>query len=408
MLNNDNILNKKEYIILLVDDDIDIINTNSKLLEMKGYNVISTPSGNQAIDIIKNQNIDLVILDYFMPEITGEQVVKEVRSFNKEVVILLQTGYAGERPPLKMLEELDIQGYHDKTEGIENLLLWIAACTRSCAQIREIKKLFEEITLAYQTIKSIKESQEKLIEQERLASLGEMLGSIAEHMANRMVCISNTQSILSKLTQNLSQAINQTDVNDDACKGMIHTITTQVEELKGFCDGMGRTLNSVGKQALEIKQESQEQKFTLDILLRSIRMTTEEELIRKGCTMKTDTNVDLLTEIEGKYSDLVYVITSIIRNSIDAYEGNKGQIELLIQEDNNNNIKFSIKDYGKGISDKVKKDIFKGIATTKGVEATGMGLYVANSIIKGRFGGRIWFESEEGEGTTFFVAVPKI
>ncbi|MGE5329183.1 MAG: ATP-binding protein [Deltaproteobacteria bacterium] len=398
-------INKEEYTILIVDDDDIIVDENTDLLKKEGYRVFQAMNGREAVEIVKNEQVDLMLLDFFMPGFTGEQVVKAIREFNNEVVIILQTGYAGEKPPLEMLELLNIQGYHDKTEGMEKLLLWVASGINSCSLMRENKRMFEEITLAQQTIKSIKENQEKLIEQERLASLGEMMGSISENMANRMECISNTRIILDKLTENLSKALNQVGINDETCTNLANTIAGQVAKLKEFCEGMQKALNTVGTQAREMKQEACGQKFTIDILMRSINIMIEEELIRANCTMKSEIDIDMHAEIQGKYSDLMYVITNIIKNAIDAYEGKGGEVKLQVEK-NNDNIKFSIKDYGKGISENVKKGIFKGAVTTKGMEAAGLGLYVAGIIVKGRFGGRIWFESEEGKGTTFYIAVP--
>lgn len=405
MPQENNIINKEDYTILVVDDQEEVVELIVPLLKSEGYNVVSANGGQKAVQIVKDQQIDIILLDYFMPGFTGEQVVKEIREFNNEVVIVFQTGYAGEKPPLEMLELLNIQGYHDKTEGMEKLLLWVASAMRTCYLIRKNKRMFEEVALAHQTIKSIKESHEKLIEQERLASLGEMMGSLSEHMASRMVCISNTQSILERLANNLSNSIHEPSINSEICAGITLTITEQVDKLKGFCDGMQKALNAVGNQAREIKQDAPGHKFTLDVLMRSIKLTMEEELIRKGCTMKAEFNLDTSTEMEGKYTELMYVLTNIIKNSIDAYEGKGGQIEFQVEK-NNDNIKFSIKDYGKGIPDNIKKEIFKGSVTTKGIESAGLGLYVANAIVKGRFGGRIWFESEEGKGTEFFVAIP--
>jgi len=60
-----------------------------------------------------------------MPGMTGEQVVTALRQFNPHVQIILQTGYASECPPREMLHRLDIQGYFDKSEGPDKLLLWV-------------------------------------------------------------------------------------------------------------------------------------------------------------------------------------------------------------------------------------------------------------------------------------------
>ncbi|MNV50546.1 Sensor protein EvgS precursor [compost metagenome] len=69
---------------------------------------------------------------------------------------------------------------------------------------------------------------------------------------------------------------------------------------------------------------------------------------------------------------------------------------------------IKITDFAGGIDDSIKPYIFKNILTTKGTIGTGLGLYLAYSVIKGVFGGDITFESEKGLGTTFYITIPKI
>jgi diguanylate cyclase (GGDEF)-like protein len=112
--------------ILLVDDQEDYRIATHSLLTRQGHEVIMASGGREALAILRQQHIDLILLDYFMPGgLTGEQVVEEIRKFNVHIQIILQTGYSGEFPPREMMRRLDIQGYHDKTDGPEKLLLWV-------------------------------------------------------------------------------------------------------------------------------------------------------------------------------------------------------------------------------------------------------------------------------------------
>lgn len=77
------------------------------------------------MEVLRSRPVDLVLLDYIMPNMTGAEVVKELRTFNDHVQVILQTGYATENPPRELLKRLDIQGYHDKSEGPDKLLIWV-------------------------------------------------------------------------------------------------------------------------------------------------------------------------------------------------------------------------------------------------------------------------------------------
>lgn len=125
--------------ILVVDDDAAIVSTLEQILSHEGHTVLTATSGAQAIELCQNHTVHLMLLDYFMPGMTGEEVVRAVRAFNQEMQIVLQTGYASERPARQMLAELDIQGYHDKSEGPEKLLVWVDAALKAYRQVRALR-----------------------------------------------------------------------------------------------------------------------------------------------------------------------------------------------------------------------------------------------------------------------------
>lgn len=127
------------HVILVVDDDRTIVSTLERILTQEGHTVLSATSGVQAVELCRASTVHLMLLDYFMPDLTGEAVIRAVREFNPEVQIVLQTGYASERPARQMLAELDIQGYHDKSEGPEKLMIWVDAGLKSYRQVRALR-----------------------------------------------------------------------------------------------------------------------------------------------------------------------------------------------------------------------------------------------------------------------------
>jgi diguanylate cyclase (GGDEF)-like protein len=86
---------------------------------------VTTPGAKEGLEILRTRRVDLVLVDYFMPGMTGEDFVRELRTFDPLAQVILQTGYASEQPPREMLRKLDIQGYYDKSEGPDKLGLWI-------------------------------------------------------------------------------------------------------------------------------------------------------------------------------------------------------------------------------------------------------------------------------------------
>lgn len=128
------------YTLLLVDDDHEYLEATRMVLEREGHEVLVTDNGPTTLEILRKTRVDLLLLDYFMPGMTGEETVTALRKFNPYVQIILQTGYASERPPRELLRRLDIQGYHDKSEGPEKLLLWTDVGLKTAYSIQLLQK----------------------------------------------------------------------------------------------------------------------------------------------------------------------------------------------------------------------------------------------------------------------------
>lgn len=139
--NNEN----RNYKIIAVDDEEGIIDSLSIFLKRSGYDFIGVTDPMEAVERIKNEHFDLMILDFIMTPIHGDQVVEEIRKFNKELYILLLTGHKDLAPPLETIKRLDIQGYCEKSDKFDQLLLLIESGIKSIAQMNEIKKINEEL-----------------------------------------------------------------------------------------------------------------------------------------------------------------------------------------------------------------------------------------------------------------------
>ena len=127
------------HTVLVVDDDATLLNSLEQLLLRDGHTVFTAQNGADAVQTVRDHDVHLILLDYFMPGMTGEDVVREVRAFNHLAQIVLQTGYASERPARLMLRDLEIQGYHDKSEGPEKLLVWVDASLKAFRQARALQ-----------------------------------------------------------------------------------------------------------------------------------------------------------------------------------------------------------------------------------------------------------------------------
>lgn len=137
------------YKIIAVDDEEGIVDSLSIFLKRSGYDFTGVTDPIEAIEKVKNEHFDLMILDFIMDPIHGDKVVEEIRKFNKELYILLLTGHKDLAPPLETIKKLDIQGYCEKSDKFDQLLLLIESGIKSIAQMKEIKRINLELANTY-------------------------------------------------------------------------------------------------------------------------------------------------------------------------------------------------------------------------------------------------------------------
>jgi len=136
------------YTILVVDDQEELRTSVRALLMRDGHRVLTAASGREALELFRESTVHLILLDYYMPRMRGDEVVREIRKLDPIVQIILLTGYAGHKPARRIMAELDIQGYHDKADGPDKLLLWVDVglkAHRMVASLRERERLHGEL-----------------------------------------------------------------------------------------------------------------------------------------------------------------------------------------------------------------------------------------------------------------------
>ena len=140
------------YKIIAVDDEEGILDSLQVLLKRTGYNLVGVTDPVEAIERVKKEHFDLMILDFIMTPYHGDQVVEEIRKFDKDLYILLLTGHKDLAPPLETIKRLDIQGYCEKSDKFDQLMLLIESAIKSIAQMREIRKINDELSNTYEEL----------------------------------------------------------------------------------------------------------------------------------------------------------------------------------------------------------------------------------------------------------------
>lgn len=356
------------YTILVVDDQEEVLISAKLLLERDGHRVLTAASGEDALALFRDHHIDLVIVDYFMPRMSGEAVVKEIRKLDENVQILLQTGYSGEKPPRDMLRALDIQGYHDKSEGPERLLLWVDTALTAAAQLKKIR------------------------ETEQLKA--QLLANVSHELRTPLnVIIGYSELLLDEQTDPLPPHAQQA-----------------IETIQRHGHALGFLINNFLNLA---KIESEVASTALDrVRLADFR----EEMLELMRILLRGKPVTFLWQVDEQcplvWADpqkLVLILRNLLSNAAKFTE--RGEVRVFTSP-GADAVVLLVKDTGVGIAPEHHEQIFEAFhqvdsSMTRRFGGTGIGLALSRKLAR-LMGGEITVQSTLGAGATFLLTLKAV
>lgn len=265
--------------------------------------------------------------------------------------------------------------------------------------------LFKDTTQHVVDLETIKENQDKLMEKERLASLGQLIGGIAHNLKTPIMSISGASEGLTDLIKEYDSSIGDPEVTTQDHHDIAHDMFSWVEKIRSYTEYMSDVITVVKGQAITLS-DNQSDTFTIEELVKRIDILMKHELQNAFVSLSISLHLNANTLLTGNINSLVQVLNNMISNSIQAYNGAKDKKIDLIIEHILNNLSITIRDYAGGLPEEVEKKLFKEMITTKGKNGTGLGLFMSYSNIRAHFNGNITFESQKGVGTSFHVILP--
>ena len=273
-------------------------------------------------------------------------------------------------------------------------------------EIGDLTASFNEIQkLTKNYVDQLHNNQETLMESERLASLGQLIGGIAHNLKTPIMSISGALEGLSGLIKEYDESIDDPEVTSQDHHDIAKDMREWISKIKDYTQYMSDIITAVKGQAVTLSETSAVH-FTLDELVKRVNILMKHELKNAIIYLNVSMRADEHTVINGEINSLVQVINNMISNAIQAYNGEPNKNIDLILETKDNNVYIQVKDYASGMPQNVQDKLFKEMITTKGKNGTGLGLYMSYSTIKAHFNGDITFESEVGKGTTFTIILP--
>ena len=234
-------------------------------------------------------------------------------------------------------------------------------------------------------ITQAKKDMEVMLKNESLVMLGELAGGVA-HDINTPISAIKSGLLIFKST-----------AKSDDEKMLVERMDSCANKIVTLTNSLRNQIRNIGSNEVS--------DVNITSVVKDVSVIIHNELTKHKVTLNLDIKKDLI--VKGNSAKLSQVVTNIIVNAIQAYESKGGTVNVVVDKEVDNAV-ISIQDFAGGIPQYIRDNIGKNILTTKGVNGTGFGLYLAYSVITGAFGGEITFDTEEGQGTTFYIKIPMI
>ena len=266
--------------------------------------------------------------------------------------------------------------------------------------------ILKDITQIKKNMQKLQDSQVRMMEQERLAFLGQMVGGLAYNLKTPIMSISGGVSAVETLISESRVSLGDPEVNEEDYLEIYSEMDGWLHRIREACAYMSDIISAVKGQASNMNVSSSTD-FSLSETFKRVSLLLRHELLNRHCNLVIEgmpDERDIL--IHGDINNLVQVINNLVSNAIDA-QLPQGRHDIVIGVGwDSEALKITIKDYGAGISAKVRQKLFQEMVTSKGNLGTGLGVFISNTVIRAKFNGSMWFDDNPEGGTIWGISIP--
>jgi PAS domain S-box-containing protein len=287
-------------------------------------------------------------------------------------------------------------------ENIVTVALDIGERKRGELEMRKAKDAAEA------ALRNLRETQNSLIEAEKLAALGRLVAGVA-HEVNNPVGISLTvASALERKTALFTAEVARGGLRRSSLGDFLETSRDASAQLVANLNRAAELITSF-KQVAADRNYSDQRTFDLGDLTEQVVMSLRPGLRKHNLALTVECQPDLtMNSYPGPYGQ---VLTNLFLNAVaHAFpDGKPGAVDIQVRESGKDNVEIIFSDNGCGMSLDVRRRAFDPFFTTRRDQGgTGLGLHIVYSIVTNRLGGRLDLDSSPGGGTRIQMILPRV
>ncbi len=301
-----------------------------------------------------------------------------------------------------LVNKLPLFDADGEIESIVSVALDIGERKRGEQEMRKSKDAAEA------ALHNLRETQNSLIEAEKLAALGRLVAGVA-HEVNNPVGISLTvASALERKTALFAAEMARGDLKRSSLNEFLETSRDASSQLVANLNRAAELIQSF-KQVAADRNYSDQRSFDLGDLTEQVVMSLRPGLRKHHLSLTVDCEPNLtMNSYPGPYGQ---VLTNLFLNSVaHAFpDGRPGEVHIDVRGSGKDNVEIIFSDNGCGMSLDVRRRAFDPFFTTRRDQGgTGLGLHIVYSIVTNRLGGRLDLDSEAGMGTRIRILLPRV
>jgi PAS domain S-box-containing protein len=302
-----------------------------------------------------------------------------------------------------LVNKLPLLNSDGEIQNIVTVALDIGERKRSELEMRKAKDAAEA------ALRNLRETQNSLIEAEKLAALGRLVAGVA-HEVNNPVGISLTvASSLERKIAVFAEEVARGELRRSSLNDFVESNRDAASQLVANLNRAAELIQSF-KQVAADRNYSDKRVFDLADLTEQVVMSLKPGLRKQNLMLSVDCEPNLImNSFPGPYGQ---VLTNLFFNSVaHAFPGGAGggAVKIKVKQCGDDHVEILFTDNGCGMSPDVRKRAFDPFFTTRRDQGgTGLGLHIVYSIVTNRLGGRISLNSEPGEGTRIQITLPRV